>query len=45
MGAIPSGKGGERFPQLSPPPKGRIWGDPGGGRPAATPAGALVGED
>ena len=32
MGAIPSGKGGERFPQL-PPPKagfGGIWG--GGGR-------------
>ena len=30
MGAIPSGKGGERFPQL-PPPKGRIWRDLGGG--------------
>ena len=34
MGAIPSGKGGERFPQL--PPKGRIWGIWGVGRPAAT---------
>ena len=30
MRVIPSGKGGERFPQL-PPPKGRIWGDLGGG--------------
>ena len=30
MEAIPSEKGGERFPQL-PPPKGRIWGDMGGG--------------
>ena len=31
MGAIPSGKCGERFPH----PKGRIWRDPGVGRPAA----------
>ena len=36
MGAIHSGKGGERFPQLSPTQKtgfGGIWGV---GRPAAT---------
>ena len=33
MGAIPSEKGGERFPHS--PPKCRIWGE--GGRPAATP--------
>ena len=35
MGAIPSGKGGERFPQL-PPPKagfGGVWGAAAGGDP------------
>ena len=35
MGAIPSGKGGERFPQL-PPPKAGFGGIWGVGRPAAT---------
>ena len=42
MGAIPSGKGGERFPPLSPPLKTPDLGDLGGRR---TPGGALVGEE
>ena len=32
MGAIPSRKGGERFPQLSPPQKAGFGGIRGGGR-------------
>jgi len=36
MGAIPSGKGGERFPQLSPTQKAGFGGIWGVGRPAAT---------
>ena len=36
MGAIPSGKGGERFPQLSPTQKAGFRGILGVGRPAAT---------
>ena len=36
MGAIPSGKGGECFPQLSPTQKAGFGGIRGVGRPAAT---------
>ena len=37
MGSTPSGKGGERFPQLPPaPPKRPDLGGSWGGRPAAT---------
>jgi len=43
MGAIPSGKGGERFPPLPPPQTPDLGGIWEGRRPAATPGRAVVG--
>ena len=45
MGAIPSGKGGERFPQLPPPQRPDLEGSGGGGGRRRRPAVDLVGEE